>query len=134
MSENEIIIKIGELVEQTGHAIKLLVSSEIAINDGDIASSQKFTREVRSLLSVMVRDIFVEISENFLIHDDELNDYDMPCTLELVKQLAEVQYSAGVYVGIVTGDTGEDTRKIVETKLQRAMNTTIEIVSAIYEN
>lgn len=134
MSENEIIIKIGELVEQTGHAIKLLVSSEIAINDGDIASSQKFTRDVRSLLSVMVRDIFVEIGENFSIHDDELNDYDIPCTLELVKQLAEVQYSAGVYVGIVTGDNGEDTRKIVETKLQRAMNTTIEIVSAIYEN
>ena len=61
----EEIKKLGELVENCGHISKQLLASEIAMNDGDLALSQKNMMEAQGLVKVMLDDVFKEVIEMF---------------------------------------------------------------------
>lgn len=134
MCKKDITSTLGELIEHSGHVAKLLISGEIALNEGELKLTQKYTKEASETLSVMTKDIFVEVRESLCVSSKDTNDYDIPTTLELVKQLAEIVYNTGVMLGIVVKNTNESIQKTVELKLLKSINTVEEIYNAIYEN
>lgn len=130
----ELLSRLGELLEHSSHAAKLLVSSEIALNDGEITLTQKYNKEAQSLIEIMTKDIFLEIEEVLDSSSDQTNDYDLPNNLELIKQLADIAYNCGVMLGIVVEDTASLVRKTVEEKLLKSINTVVEIYNQLYNN
>lgn len=130
----ELLEVLYEMVEHTGYVSKLLVSSEIAMNDGEIAECQKYTKEAQTLLGTMIGDVFVEFAEACEVENDEVNDYDIPTSLELVKQLNDIQYNIGVLLGLIADEQNEQILKTCEIKIKKATNTIIEIYNSIYNN
>ena len=56
---------LNELLQTSAHACKLLLSSEIAINNGEIAECQKYTKEAQDLVGFLTKDTFLEYEEKF---------------------------------------------------------------------
>lgn len=130
----EYLSKIGELIENCGQISKLLISSEIAINDGDLALSQKSMIEAQALIKVMLEDVFLEVKEEFNIDNKDVFDYDIPTTLELVKFFNDAVYNAGVLINLLIDKGGEEIIKSIQTKIVKDLNTIEEIATAIFFN
>ncbi len=130
----EYLSKIGELIENCGQISKLLISSEIAINDGDLALSQKSMVEAQALIKVMLEDVFLEVKEEFNIDNKDVFDYDIPTTLELVKFFNDAVYNAGVLINLLIDKGGEEIIKSIQTKIVKDLNTIEEIATAIFFN
>ena len=94
--DNELLKIVYEIIQNTGYIAKTLVNSEIAMNDGDLAASQKYTKEAQHLLATTINDNFKEYRESVSVDTDSTNEYDIPTTLELVKQITALQYTAGM--------------------------------------
>ena len=58
--DEELLKIVYEIIQNTGYISKTLVNSEIAMNDGDVAASQKYTKEAESLLATTINDNFEE--------------------------------------------------------------------------
>lgn len=125
---------LGELIENSGHIAKILLAGEIAMNDGDVAQSQKCTIEAQNLLKVMLDDVFQEVIEDFGIECDEMVDYDLPTTLELARVLSEMNYNAGVLINLVLDKQSESIIESVQTKIVKDINTVKEIATVIFFN
>ncbi len=132
--DDELLEILYEMVEQVGHVSKLLVSSEIALNDGELADSQKATMEAKNCLATMVGDVFEEFATECRTTIEETNDYDIPTVLELVRQLCDLEYNAGVMLGLTIDNQSESLYKTVQNKVQKCINTVVEIYNAIYNN
>lgn len=130
----EEIKKLGELIENCGHISKLLIASEIAINDGDLQGSQKNMVEAQNLVKVMLSDVFNEVVEMFGIECDETVDYDMPTTLELARIMNEAVYNAGVLINLVLDKSSDTIIEGVKIKIVKDINTINEISQAIFFN
>lgn len=131
---NEELLKIVyEIIQNTGYISKTLVNSEISMNDGDLAASQKYTKEAQSLLASTVNDNFKEYREAISVDTDSTNEYDIPTTLELVKQIASLQYTAGMLL-CTTLDNQAMIIENLTKKLLIDINTVEEIYNAIYNN
>ena len=63
----QLLSKLGELVEHCGEAGKLIIASEVALNDGELAASQKNTMKAVDMLKTMCDDVFVEVLEEMKI-------------------------------------------------------------------
>ena len=125
---------LGELIENSGHIAKILLASEIAMNDGDLAESQKCTIEAQNLIKVMLDDVFQEVVEEFGIQNDECVDYDLPTVLELARVLSEMNYNAGVLINLILDKQSESIVDSVKTKIVKDINTIKEIATAIFFN
>ncbi len=125
---------LGELIENSGHIAKILLAGEIAMNDGDLAKSQKCTIEAQNLIKVMLDDVFKEVVEEFNINNDECVDYDLPTTLELVRVLSEMNYNAGVLINLILDKQSQSIVDSVKTKIVKDINTVKEIATAIFFN
>lgn len=125
---------LAEFVEQAGYVIKVGIASEMAMNDGDIALCQKYTKEVQAFLKTMVKDVFEECKEAFSIQHNNTNDYDIPNMLELVKQLAEGVYYAGVLQGLIMENAMPTMQQNTAEKFITALQTVTEIYIAMFEN
>jgi len=125
---------LGELIENSGHIAKILLAGEIAMNDGDLALSQKCTIEAQNLIKVMLDDVFQEVVEEFGIQNDECVDYDLPTTLELARVLSEMNYNAGVLINLILDKQSESVVDSVKTKIIKDINTVKEIATAIFFN
>lgn len=123
-----------EMVEHTGYVSKLLISSEIAMNDGEISESQKNTKEAQTLLGTIIGDVFVEFAEACEIENNDTNDYDIPTCLELVRQLNDIQYNVGVLLGLIADEQNDNILKTCELKIKKSINTVIKIYNNIYNN
>ena len=123
-----------EATQSAGHLSKILVSGEQAMNDGELALCQKYTKEAQVLLSSMINDTFEELTEKFTNKTQDVNDYDIPTTLELLKQISLLIYHSGMIMDLLVDEQSNSILTNFENQLQKTINTIIEINNSIYNN
>lgn len=118
------------LLETSANACNCFIKSEIALNDGDIENSQKYSKNGQILMKALINDVFVEVEEELGDNVGETNEYDYPNNMELIKSLNEIAMYLGSYM------TAEDAmiKNIAIKNLFKAINTAKEIYSSLYEN
>lgn len=122
---------LAELIETTANAVNCFLKSEIALNDGDVEGCQKFSKDGQNLVKTLKNDTFLEIEEEFGENHEDVNDYDYPNNMELIKSLNEIVMSAG---SLLSARDDESIQKIVVKGLYKAINTTKEIFQQLFEN
>lgn len=126
---------LNELLQTSAHACKLLLSSEIAINYGELAECQKFTKDALDLISCLIKDTFLEFEEKFETKNIETTTiYELPSNLELAKTLTNLQFNIGILLSF-----GEDTQQgtLEQTtinKIQMDINTAKKLFNELYNN
>lgn len=123
--------EILELLEGVSAANSAFIRSEIALNDGDIEASQKYSKEGQTLVKSMIKDTFQEVKEEFELDEEECNDYDYPNNLELIKALNDIAMNSALYL---SSKDDENISKIFKKKILQAINTAKEIFISLYEN
>ncbi len=118
------------LLETSANACNFFIKSEMALNDGDIASSQKYSKNGQVLMKALVDDVFFEVEEELGDNLGEVNEYDYPNNMELIKSLNEIAMALGSYMT----STDVTIKNIAVKKLYKAMNTSKEIYLALYQN
>ena len=90
--------EILELLEGVSSANNAFIKSEIALNNGEVEDSQKYSKEGQILLRSMISDTFDEIVEELEIQSNETLEYDYPCTLELIRALNTILMNVSMYL------------------------------------
>ena len=127
------IATLSELIEHSAEVTKLLISNGIDMENGDIASAQKNIKDATNLLSVMLKDIFVEVAAILNVNTDEEDDYDFS-TLDLAKLLTSVIYTAVNLIGLYVENKKDAVTKAVETKLTKSINATRSLANTLFFN
>ena len=120
-----------ELLEASSNACNNFIKSEMALNDGDVEGSQKFSKAGQTLVRALINDTFKEIEEEIGDNDGLTNDYDYPNNFELLRSLNEITMHVG---SLLSAEDDEKIKKIVEKQLVHTINTVKEIYLALYEN
>ena len=132
---NENLFKtLAELIEHASHASELLIGGEIALNDGELETSQKANIDAQNLLNTMVKDIFEETKQLLNTPCDKVDDYDLPTTLELSRALTRLAQNAASYINVVLDEQNSVIKGIVSNKVLSSINTVTEIYNAIFNN
>lgn len=121
---------LAELLETTSSAVDCFVRSEMALNDGDVESCQRFSKKGQILVNALIKDTFLEVQEAYGKEIEETNDYDYPNNFELIKALNQVVMYAS---GLLAEDI-DKVKDIILTNLFKAINTAKEIYLALFEN
>lgn len=128
----QLLSKLSELVEHSGEAAKLIIASEVSLNDGELAASQKNTMKAIDMLKTMCDDVFVEVLEEMEIEDDgETSDLD-PYALNLAYALSNVCYNAGVLLNMILENEEERVVLISKTKLMHAIVDAKSLFQTLY--
>ena len=125
---------LSELIEHSATVSKLLVTSEMALNNGDLNTSQKKNIEAQNLLKTMVKDIFAEAQDVLVVKLEGTDDYDIPCTMELIRILTMLSQNTANLIGILCDEEGGSVADIIAKKIVTNINTIIEIHNAIFNN
>ena len=121
---------LSELLETSANACDAFIKSEIALNDGDTAGSQKFSKNGQTLMKALILDTFIEVEEALGENLQETFDYDYANILELIRSLNEISMYVGAYI-----EAEEEVIKNIAIKnLFKAINTSKEIYLALFEN
>lgn len=121
---------LSELLETSANACDAFIKSEIALNDGDTATSQKFSKNGQTLMKALILDTFNEVEEALGENLQETFDYDYANVLELIRSLNEISMYVGAYI-----EAEEEVIKNIAIKnLFNAINTSKEIYLALFEN
>ena len=128
----QLLSKLGELVEHSGEASKLIIASEAALNDGELAQSQQNTKKAVDMLKTMCGDVFVEVLEEMEIEDDgQTSDLD-PNALNLAYALSNVCYNAGVLFNMILQNEEQRVVDISKTKLMHAIADAKSLFETLY--
>ncbi len=121
---------LSELLETSANACDAFIKSEIALNDGDTATSQKSSKNGQTLMKALILDTFNEVEEALGENLQETFDYDYANVLELIRSLNEISMYVGAYI-----EAEEEVIKNIAIKnLFKAINTSKEIYLALFEN
>ena len=121
---------LSELLETSANACDAFIKSEIALNDGDLTTSQKFSKNGQTLMKALILDTFNEVEEALGENLQETFDYDYANVLELIRSLNEISMYVGAYI-----EAEEEVIKNIAIKnLFKAINTSKEIYWALFEN
>lgn len=121
---------LSELLETSANACDAFIKSEIALNDGDTATSQKSSKNGQTLMKALILDTFNEVEEALGENLQETFDYDYANILELIRSLNEISMYVGAYI-----EAEEEVIKNIAIKnLFKAINTSKEIYLALFEN
>ena len=101
---NENIKMYCELIENANECSKLLILSQIAIDDGNLTLSQKYFLQVKDILNTLVNDTFNEIKELCSSPVLDSDDYDIS-SLNLASLLNDACHSAGTLVSMENGSS-----------------------------
>lgn len=123
-----------EITNQANQAIKLLTTSEIAIENGDLQTSLNCTKEVKQLLKTMFKDTFLEYEELFGVKSLKTTDYNTPTPLELAKSLSNLGYNATSLLSLLIENKSGTLTENLKTLIAIDLNTVKEIVTSIYDN
>lgn len=134
MSQKEITEKLAELVEQCGHSAKLFIKAEMCLKNGDLQGTQKYTKQAAQLVSVMKKDVFLEIAEVFEIEMDESAEIEDINTLELANHMCEITYNSGVLLNLMQDNIADKICSQVKTKILQHINSATKLYDAIFEN
>lgn len=131
---NEHFSLLTELISHSAHVGKLLISSEIAMNDGNLQESMKYTKEAQGLLKTMKNDVFEEFNESFNIQNANSYDYDIPTPLELAKCLFSLQFNCGSLMSLLSENKSGTLANNLTNQIASDIATILEIYTAIYDN
>lgn len=131
---NEHFSLLTELVSHSAHVGKLLISSEIAMNDGNLQESMKYTKEAQGLLKTMKSDVFEEFNVAFNIQNVNSYDYDIPTPLELSKCLFSLQFNCGSLMSLLSENKTGTLANNLTNQIASDIATILEIYTAIYDN
>lgn len=121
---------LSELLETSANACDAFIKSEIALNDGDLTTSQKSSKNGQTLMKALILDTFNEVEEALGENLQETFDYDYANVLELIRSLNEISMYIGAYI-----EAEEEVIKNIAIKnLFKAINTSKEIYLALFEN
>ena len=121
---------LSELLETSANACDAFIKSEIALDDGDTATSQKSSKNGQTLMKALILDTFNEVEEALGENLQETFDYDYANILELIRSLNEISMYVGAYI-----EAEEEVIKNIAIKnLFKAINTSKEIYLALFEN
>lgn len=121
---------LSELLETSANACDAFIKSEIALNNGDTATSQKSSKNGQTLMKALILDTFIEVEEALGENLQETFDYDYANVLELIRSLNEISMYVGAYI-----EAEEEVIKNIAIKnLFKAINTSKEIYLALFEN
>lgn len=123
--------EILELLEGVSSANNAFIKSEIALNNGEVEDSQKYSKEGQILLRSMINDTFDEVVEELEIQSNETLEYDYPCTMELIRALNTILMNASMYL---SSSDDKNITEILSLKIITAINTAKEIFNSLYEN
>lgn len=126
---------LNELLQTSAHACKLLLSSEIAINDGAIADCQKYTKEAQDLVLFLTKDTFLEFEEKFeTTNIKDILSYDIPSTLVLAKTLTNLQFNIGILLSFNDETQSGTLEKTTINNIQKDINTIKKLYNELYNN
>lgn len=123
-----------EITNQSNQVIKLLTTSEIAIENGDLQTSLNCTKEAKQLLKTMFKDTFLEYEELFRVKSLKTTDYDTPTPLELAKSLSNLGYNTTSLLSLLIENKSGTLTENLKTLIATDLNTVKEIVTSIYDN
>ena len=103
------------------------------MENGEIIEAQNSLKQATSLLSVMIRDVFIEVCEILEVScvDEETYDFSM---LDIAKLLSKVCLNASSLINCyINGDAG-CIKDSIETRLIKSINATKSLTLAILLN
>lgn len=124
---------IYEAIENTSYLARLILKSEIAMNDADVESCQKYTKEAQNLLATLIKDVYAELTETINQDSDTVNDYELATGLELTVQLNTLVYDLSRLL-LSQREVNELILTKTKQKIITDINTIKEINNAIYAN
>ena len=128
---NNQISRLCELIENASEASKFLIQSEVALNDGELAQSQKSTMSAINILNTLKDDVFEEVAEEFELDLTQKQDVE-PSSLNLAYYLTDVCHCGGVLLSMINEGIEERVTEIAKTKLAKAIATSIELFETLY--
>ncbi len=128
---NENIKVYAELIESANQCSKLLIQSQLSIENGDLALSQKQFLQVKDILNTLVNDTFNEIKE--LCHTPvvESDDYDIS-SLYLASLLNDSCHLAGVLISLENEEQTHSIKEAILTKLIKSLNACTELFFTLF--
>ena len=91
-------------------------------------------KEAQRLVKVMLDDVFNEVAEMFEIECNDVLDYDLPTTLEMIKAMNDATYNAGILINLILDKSSETIIESVKIKILKALNAIDEMAQAIFFN
>lgn len=134
MSQKEITEKLAEVIEQCGHSAKLFVKAEMCLKNGDLQATQKYTKEAQQLVSVMKKDVFLEIAEFLEMETEDSAEIEDINTLELCKHMCDITYNAGVLLSLMQDNVADKICNQIKIKILQHINAATKLYDAIFDN
>lgn len=131
---NEMIEKLAELIENCGHSARLLIKAESCLKNGDLQNTQKFTKEAAQFISVMKKDVFLEVAEVFGVQVNDCAEIEDIDTLEMCKHICDIAYHAGVLLGLIAEDDNSVICQQVKQSILQQINAVNKLYDAIFAN
>ena len=120
-----------ELLENTAEASKLLVCSQLALDDGDLSLSQKHFLQAKDILATLTNDTFKEVAELANDPTDECEDYDIS-QLNLASLLMGACKIASTLLDIDINNPTNPTKDALLTKLVTLLNACTELYGILF--
>lgn len=130
---NKKIAILSELIENASEVNRLLISNAIAMENGEITEAQNFLKQATSMLSVMIKDVFVETKEILEVECNEEDFYDFSM-LDISKLLSKIAFNAASLINCYINEESGSIKNSVETRLIKCVNATKSLTLAILLN
>lgn len=131
--ENTKIKLLYEIIEHSSMLNNMLVSAEIAMNDGNLLDTQKYTKNAQNFLKTMTQDTLKEFSQVFEIDSNETNSFDIPSNLEISKSISSLNYNISVLLGLIL-DNQNGLIDNCLNKIAKDINTIVSLYNCLYAN
>lgn len=131
--ENTKIKLLYEIIEHSSMLNNMLVSAEIAMNDGNLLDTQKYTKNAQNFLKTMTQDTLKEFFQVFEIDSNETNSFDVPSNLEISKSISSLNYNISVLLGLIL-DNQNGLIDNCLNKIAKDINTIVSLYNCLYAN
>lgn len=131
--ENAKIKLLYEIIEHSSMLNNMLVSAEIAMNDGNLLDTQKYTKNAQNFLKTMTQDTLKEFFQVFEIDSNETNSFDIPSNLEISKSISSLNYNISVLLGLIL----DNQNRLIDNclnKIAKDINTIVSLYNCLYAN
>lgn len=123
-----------EIIEHSSMLNKILISAEIAMNDGNLLETQKQTKTAQELLNTMTKDTLKEFFDVFNIETKETNSFDIPSNLAISQNISSLNYNIGICLGLVLEKQSESIISKTLVKIAKDINTIVLLYNSLYAN
>lgn len=131
--ENTKIKLLYEIIEHSSMLNNMLVSAEIAMNDGNLLDTHKYTKNAQNFLKTMTQDTLKEFFQVFEIDSNETNSFDIPSNLEISKSISSLNYNISVLLGLIL-DNQNGLIDNCLNKIAKDINTIVSLYNCLYAN